>query len=80
MMGSSIVNSFLVEFSSEFDPGKFFPLTTVNDSSARRVRLTNLSPWANLSFRVTAVNSLGVGLPSNSTLTRLCQTPSAGEL
>ena len=79
-ISSSIVTSFRVEYSSEFAPRTFFPLTTVNGSSVRHVRLTELSPWANLSFRVSAVNELGTSLPSDSTPSRLCQTPEAGEL
>ena len=75
----SIVTRFRVQYGSEFEPGKFFPLTVVKDGSARRVNLVTLSPWANFTFRIVAVNNVGESLPSKNTASQLCQTPQAGK-
>ena len=70
------ITHYIVEQADASDPNVFVFLKNVTDPSATKTDL-KLTPWADLMFRMKAVNKLGTSRPSDRT-TRSCVTEKAG--
>lgn len=67
----------MVEQESNHDPNIFHLLYNVTNPNATSVTL-NLTAWASLRFRMIAVTSLGLSIPSLATKEGICTTSLGG--
>ena len=73
----SPITHFLVEQESDFEPNVFVMIKNITSANATSTNLV-LTPWANLRFRVRAVNSFGRSRGSAPTAQGACVTKEAG--